>query len=338
LRFEVTNHLDAEGEFRFFVHPTEGLMVEPNEGVLRVAPQTSKSASITVSSPRLLAPGRRQMALTALSPDGAANELSAVVEITSPLAVTVRPVDLKSSLQPPYTLQVEVTNMDDRPTSGGIELRAPDGFAMQPSRQEFAELKPGGTMVMRSELSSSRAVTPRDALTATCATNDGLKIVERKALLPIVVDADGNGLADGWKINPENTSAASGRNAATVSIEPGHSEFLCQKIQCTRFTNGWIILHRDNQDTIVKGRRYRITFSARQEGLDKTGALGVAVYNIKPWQGCGPEEHYRLTNDWQTFSTEFTAKRDSTNARFEFFFTETGTVWIENMRLEQVGK
>ena len=338
LRLDVTNHLDAEGGFRFFVHPAEGLAAEPMEGALRVAPRALMSQEIALTTARTLPPGRRQISVTAVSPDGARNDLTSVVQVTSPLELAVRPADPASPLRPPFPIIVEVANRDDRPVSGRVELAVPAGFNVQPVRQEFSDLKPGGTMPMRCELASERTATAKDVLTATCATSDGLKIVEKKFLSPVVVDADGNGLADGWKINPENTSAKSARNAAAVSIEPGHTEFLCQKIQCTRFTDGWIILHRDGQDTIVKGRRYRITFSARQEGLDKTGSLGVAVYNIKPWQGCGAEEFYPLTNDWQTVTTEFTAKHDSTNARFEFFFTETGTVWIENMRLEEVEK
>ena len=77
-----------------------------------------------------------------------------------------------------------------------------------------------------------------------------------------------------------------------------------------------------------------MTFRARAEGLK--GTVGVAVYNIQPWQCCGLESHYRIGSDWQTVKTEFTATRDSDNVRFEMFFTEVGTVWLEGMRPEQV--
>jgi hypothetical protein len=335
LRLDVTNHLDGEGEFHFSVHPADGMTIEPAEGSLSAAPGAAKSQAITVSTARPLAPGMREMKVTATSPDNVKTELTAVVEVTTPLMLTVRPADPKSKLRLPLSLVADTANRDDRPYSGRVELSVPPGFSIQPTQHAF-ELPPGGTATMQCELTSTRGATVKDMLTATCATDDGLKIACAKSLLPVVVDADGNGLADGWKINPENTAVTSARNAATVSIEPGHTEFLCQRIRCTRFTDGWIILHRDNQDTIVKGRRYRITFSARQEGLK--GGLGVAVYNIKPWQSCGIEEHHQLSNDWQTITTEFVAKRDSTNVRFEFFFTETGTVWIENMRLQEIGK
>jgi hypothetical protein len=148
----------------------------------------------------------------------------------------------------------------------------------------------------------------------------------------VVLDADGNGLADGWRINPENTGQPEQRNVAEVSVEPGDTEFLCQKVHCPRFTSGWIILHRDGKDPIEKGKRYRITFRARQRGIE--GTVGVAVYHIQPWDGCGLESHFRVGADWQTITTEFTARRGSDNARFEFYFTETGTLWIEGMRLE----
>jgi len=87
---------------------------------------------------------------------------------------------------------------------------------------------------------------------------------------------------------------------------------------------------------VEKGRRYGITYRARQEGLDST--VGAAVFNLTPWENCSIEHKTVVDADWREYRHDFTAKRDSDQARLEFYFTETGTVWLEGMRLEAVGE
>jgi hypothetical protein len=185
-------------------------------------------------------------------------------------------------------------------------------------------------------LTAERPPTGDEALTMAARTDDGARRTVSRSLRPTVRDEDSNGVADGWQINPQSSPVEGKQNVARVSLEPGDAEFFCQRIDCPQFVNGWIILHRDRQDPIVQGRRYRIRFRARQQGLE--GTVGVAVYNIQPWQSCGIEQHFRIPENWQSFTTPFTATRDSDNVRFEFYFIETGTLWLEGMRLEEVEK
>jgi len=201
-----------------------------------------------------------------------------------------------------------------------------------PARLPLPTLAPGATAPLSTELAAARAIRSEDSLQVVVACEDGARAEVIRSLAPTILDADGNGLADGWRINPETTSEDTPGNIARVSIEPGGSEFNCQRIDCPRFRSGWIILHRDGADEVIRDAGYRITFRARQRGLK--GTVGVAVYNIRPWECCGIEKQLRIGPDWQTYTAEFRATRDSGLARFEFFFTETGTLWLEGIRLE----
>ncbi|MBU4373390.1 MAG: NPCBM/NEW2 domain-containing protein, partial [Euryarchaeota archaeon] len=334
LRLDVINQLDSEGEFRFNVRAAEHLTIKPKEGILNLGPGIKASKSITLNATRELLPGHHEITVTAVAPDGSHKDLKAIIEFKSPLELSVFPADFRSNFYPPFSFLVELLNRDTRPISGRLIFSVPQGFRVKPVDHTFTELAPWKTISLECELFSERAAMPMDLLNITSLTDDGLKVSDVRSLMPVIVDVDDNGHADGWKFFAQNTSKTSVRNEATVCIVPGHSEFLCQKIQCTHFSDGWIILSRESQGTIVKGRRYRITFSARQEGMK--GGLSAEVFNIKPWQSCSGEQNFCLSNDWQTFKTEFEAKRSSSKFLFEFFFTETGTVWIENMKLEDV--
>ncbi|OGV74240.1 MAG: hypothetical protein A3K19_14190 [Lentisphaerae bacterium RIFOXYB12_FULL_65_16] len=233
----------------------------------------------------------------------------------------------------PVDIDLVLRNRDERPVSGELTFQVPDGFEAIPSSMQVSALAPRAELTPHLQLRGTRTPQPQDQVSFRLTTDRGARVESSRTLVPTIADADNDGLADGWRLNPESTGTSTGQaNAAEAAIEAGFAEFHCQKINCTRFVNGWIILSRDGQDRILKDRRYRVAFRARQQGL--TGTIGVAVYNIKPWQGCGLERQFRVGEEWQTFSTDFTATRDSTNARFEFFFTEPGTLWIEGMRLE----
>ena len=332
LNCSVENVFGEGEQFTVRAAPPEELST-PEQQQVRVPRGETRVVPVTVTAARAARPREHAVPVTVTLPDGLEAPLTAYVRVLAPLSVSVEPFDCALLGREPVPVSVLVRSNDDHALSGDVTVAVPEGFSVAPGEAAFGDLAPGATVTVAVTLAADRPPTAADRLLLQARTTDGAIAEARRSLQPTVLDADGDGVADGWRINPGG-GPPERPNLVEFSIEPGHAEFFCQRIHCTRFTGGWVIFHRDGQDPIVKDRRYRITWWARQRDLE--GTLGVAVYNIVPWEGCGIESHFRVGADWQQFTTEFTATRDSDNARFEFYFTEEGTVWIEGMRLEEV--
>ena len=292
---------------------------------------------LPLQAERTAAAGERRVPVYVALPGGLEATLEDYVTVLPAVSLAVQPFDCKALGAQATAVKVVVHNSDDHALSGEVKVAAPEGFGLIPGPtgfsglRSFANLSPGAEEALEFGLTATRAATSADDLKLQVTCPDGARADLVRSLSPTVVDADGDGIADGWQLNPEG-GPPQRRNQATASVEPGDREFLCQRVDCTRFSDGWIILHRDGQDHVAKGKRYRVSFRARQRGLK--GSLGVAVYNIAPWQSCGIESLFTIGSDWQPITGDFTATRDSDNVRFEFYVTEEGTVWIEGMRLE----
>lgn len=333
LSLRVANVFGQPQAFSVSVSGAEGLQPGAVPDV-HLADGERSDVPLPLTADRDARPGVREVPVRVTAPDGLDVRLQGAVRVTPPLALTVEPFDTRALGIGPVRLRVGVRNDDDRPIEGSVEFRAPEGLAVTPARLPLSALAPGATATVSAELATARPIRADDSLQVVVSCDDSARAEVGRSLAPTILDADGNGLADGWRINPETTSDDAPGNVARVSIEPGDSEFHCQRIDCLRFMSGWIIFHRDGADVIAKNNTYRITFRARQQGLKST--VGVAVYNIQPWECCGVEKQLRVGPDWETYTAEFRATRGSDRARFELFFTETGTLWVENIRLEQV--
>jgi hypothetical protein len=323
----VDNLFAAGDRFIMRVDPPTGLSAGEREQVLSIVPGESGAFVIELQADRNASEGTRAVPITLILPDGLQAPLVAYVRIVSPMSVSVDPFDCTRLQEEAVNSTVSVRNQDQIPLSGQVTLAAPDGFTVDPAEASFSELGPGAETLVPFSLSAERRPTSGDALRLVVTTSDGARAEVARSLSPTVLDGDGDGLADGWGLFTHG-------NDAQATIEPGHAEFFCQRIDCTRFEKDWVILHRDGQDTIVEGKKYRITFWARQQGLESS--LEMHVTNIDPWENCGIWREFGLTGDWQQFTVDFIATRSSDNATFRFGFTSTGTLWIEGMRLEEL--
>jgi hypothetical protein len=334
LRCLVRNVSGEDGELRVTVGAADGITVTPAAAVT-VAAEEEATVVVPISISSDAPPGFRSLDVTTVLPGGFEAPLIVPIRIDGPLLVTVESFDSAAFANGPVTIDVTATNTDREQLSGELTVTPPDGFTARPAQVPIEALPAGGSVKASFTVSAGRETRPGDRLRFRFVTGAGAVIEVQRALRPTIVDADGDGLADGWTLNAQGGTAER-PNLVTTSIEPGWAEFHCQRIDCTQFGGGWIILHRDGQDRVEKGRRYRITLRARQEGLDST--VGAAVFNLRPWENCGIEHRTVVGPDWREYCHEFSAKRDSDRARFEFYFTETGTVWIEGMRLEAIGE
>ncbi|MBN2129526.1 MAG: carbohydrate binding domain-containing protein [Sedimentisphaerales bacterium] len=145
-------------------------------------------------------------------------------------------------------------------------------------------------------------------------------------------DADRDGMADGWQF------AGDQGVKATWARDEGFAGRHSQKVACTEFTSSspasHVMLCQLDTLRLEKGRWYRISFAARQQAIPG-GAVHVAVSNTKAWSNCGLSESFRAAQAWKTFAFTFRATETiSDRIRLQFWYTTTGTLWLDDVRVE----
>ncbi len=110
-------------------------------------------------------------------------------------------------------------------------------------------------------------------------------------------------------------------------------------------SNSWAEQLLQSPITLDHGYVYKFTFTAKSSiprnievKIGGTAALGWPAYN--PGNGMAGGMTFQLGNEWKTYEGTFTMYRDTgKHARFEFELgLATGTVWIKDVSLEQVGQ
>jgi hypothetical protein len=145
-------------------------------------------------------------------------------------------------------------------------------------------------------------------------------------------DRDGDGMADHWRFSGDKGVAV------TWERDEGFTGRFSQKLTCTRFTYlspaSHAMLCQVNTVRLEKGRWYKLSFAAKQEGI-RSRAVQVAIVNMKDWRDCGLRESFRVPRKWKRFEFVFRATETITDrVRLQFWYTSTGTLWLDDVRLE----
>jgi hypothetical protein len=145
-------------------------------------------------------------------------------------------------------------------------------------------------------------------------------------------DGDGDGMADDWQF--------AGDQGVTVTWarDSGFSGRYSQKLTCTRFTAlspaSHAMLCQMDTVRLEAGQWYRISFAAKQEGI-RGRAVQVALSNTQNWTNCGLQASFRVGREWKTFEFAFQATQTlADHIRLQFWYTSTGTFWLDAVRLE----
>ncbi|MEK7399242.1 MAG: carbohydrate binding domain-containing protein [Candidatus Poribacteria bacterium] len=146
------------------------------------------------------------------------------------------------------------------------------------------------------------------------------------------VDSNGDGMADYWQYAGDNGVVA------TWSRDKGFKEQSSQKVTCASFTYlspaSHVMLCQLNTIQLEKGKWYKISFSAKQEGINGR-AVQIAISDTKSWSNCGLQESFRVFLDWRQYSFVFQAPQTITdNTRLQFWYNTTGTFWLDDVKLE----
>jgi hypothetical protein len=145
-------------------------------------------------------------------------------------------------------------------------------------------------------------------------------------------DMDGNGMADHWYF--------SGDQGVTViwGLDEGFVGPFSQRITCTQFITlspaSHVIIAQRNTVQLQEGMWYKISFAAKQEEILSQVAQ-VAIVNMKTWLSSGLNEYFQVTDEWKRFEFVFQATETILeSARLQFGYTSTGTLWLDDVRLE----
>jgi hypothetical protein len=145
-------------------------------------------------------------------------------------------------------------------------------------------------------------------------------------------DTDGDGMADAWQFSGDSGVAV------VWARDKGLAGSYSQKLACTEFASlssaSHAMLCQLDTLRLEESKWYRISFAARQEHISG-GAVHVAISNTRRWSNCGLRESFRAGRAWKTFEFTFNATETiSDHVRLQFWYTSTGTLWLDDVRLE----
>ncbi|MEN6495995.1 MAG: carbohydrate binding domain-containing protein, partial [Thermoguttaceae bacterium] len=126
----------------------------------------------------------------------------------------------------------------------------------------------------------------------------------------------------------------------TLTLDAGRVGRRCAKLACTRFAAGNPAAHAmlcQMGVPIKRGKNYHITSWARGEQIEAE-TVAVALSDTSVWTNCGLESTFIPTPQWTRYEFLFQAKRDCADkSRLQIWFTSTGTLWIDDVVLEETG-
>ncbi len=113
------------------------------------------------------------------------------------------------------------------------------------------------------------------------------------------------------------------------------------KLVCTEFQNGTPSSHamvcQVGVVSVQRGKWYRLSFWAKGEDI-KGRILWAALMNTQPWQNAGLYEGAVLWPRWQRYEMIFQATEElaAERSRLQFWFSSTGTLWLDDVEFAQV--
>ncbi|NOZ21861.1 MAG: hypothetical protein GXP25_12335 [Planctomycetes bacterium] len=145
-----------------------------------------------------------------------------------------------------------------------------------------------------------------------------------------------NGKPEGWRT--AGTNAVKQTLVSDTGREGGHSA----KLVCTEISGSTPATHvmLAQYDTVglKKGKWYRLRFWAKQEGMEGE-AVQIGVNQTKPWaSGTKNAGNFQPAEEWKEYEFQFRATRDvpAGTSRFQMWHHSVGTLWVDDMTLEQI--
>ncbi len=146
------------------------------------------------------------------------------------------------------------------------------------------------------------------------------------------IETSGTGMADGWKF--EGDSGVKAVWSRDAGVEGKYS----QKLECTSFREigpaSHAMLAQYDSFTLEQGKWYRISLWVKGEKLPGR-AVAIAISNTERWDNCGLQGNLRVGPQWEKREITFQATQTiSKRLRLQIWYTSTGTLWVDDVRLE----
>ena len=145
------------------------------------------------------------------------------------------------------------------------------------------------------------------------------------------------GLPHGWSVSGNREVQQQ------LSLDTGRDGRRCAKLECSKFTAGGPAHHamicQVGQVSVRQGQWYRLTFWAKGRQI-KEGAVQVALSNMDGWENAGLAEAFSPHASWERFEFLFRAKASvpAASSRLQFWFTSSGTLWLDDVTLSEWGE
>ncbi len=137
--------------------------------------------------------------------------------------------------------------------------------------------------------------------------------------------------------------ATSGRREIeqALMVDKGHDGGRAAKLSCSRFVGGTpdshVMICQVGVVPIRKGMWYRLRLWCRAADIAKR-MVSVEVSNTRPWGSSGVGGRFSVSRQWKKVEILARATRDvpAETSRLQFWFASTGTLWLDDVVLEQV--
>lgn len=144
-------------------------------------------------------------------------------------------------------------------------------------------------------------------------------------------DADEDGLADGWEFAPGGARDKMEVSFARERLDTGR---FAQRIMCTRFEGGHVMICQLGSVKVIEGRWYECSLRYRGENLD---VASVGLHDTNGWRHLGLWKSFSPRRYWRTLRVRFQADHTAAETtRFQIWFTSTGTLWIADVSIREV--
>ena len=173
-----------------------------------------------------------------------------------------------------------------------------------------------------------RGDTPLLARFATPTTGTPREAVTRNG--DFHLDADGDGMPDGWQLSASSPQAS----CVLEEITQGETD-RCLRITCPDLAGkerGSTMLAQHGVPA-EKGQWYRISLSARATGLDGA-SVTVALQDTATWTSCFDYQRFVPQSDWKEFTFLVQSRAAvETKTRFQIWHGSIGTLWLADVRM-----
>ena len=142
-------------------------------------------------------------------------------------------------------------------------------------------------------------------------------------------DADGDGVADHWQVQPKPKTNGPRRERAAEDSDQWR-----QRVPSVASAKGASVMLAQHDVPVRKDQWYRISLRARAQGLGGV-PVTLTVTNMRNWRSFFKYQRFAPGEQWKRFEfmVQSNAAADS-RTRFQIWYATAGTLWVSDVRME----